>query len=181
MNGQHLSAMPASELAPRVTPALVAAGLAAEDELAARAEWYLGLLDLLKVRARTIDDIVRQARPYLRDDVEYDADAVAKTWKDREASRALLEATRSALASASSWDAPALERVLRGLAESSGVGAGKIFQSLRVALTGVTASPGIFDVLVLLGRDRSFARIDAAMQHLQHLQHLDVSRVTEKR
>jgi glutamyl-tRNA synthetase len=54
------------------------------------------------------------------------------------------------------------------------MGAGKIFQPLRVALTGVTASPGIFDVLVMIGRDTSMHRIDAALQHL------GVRRVTEK-
>src|SRR5256714_9141440 len=64
MNGQHLSLMAADALAPIVTPQLVSAGLTTEKELAARHEWYLALLDLLKVRARTTDDIVRQAVPY---------------------------------------------------------------------------------------------------------------------
>ena len=48
----------------------------------------------------------------------------------------------------------------------SGVGGGKIFQPLRVALTGLTVSPGIFDVLLYLGRDRSLGRIDAAVRYL---------------
>jgi glutamyl-tRNA synthetase len=66
------------------------------------------------------------------------------------------------------WTSDALEPELRRLAERIGVGAGKIFQPLRVALTGVAASPGIFDVLVLLGRDRSLARIDEALRRLAH-------------
>jgi glutamyl-tRNA synthetase len=167
MNGQHLSAMSASELAPRVTRAIVDAGIASAAALEEREEWYLGLLDLLKVRARTIDDIVRQARPYLSDELEYEEDAVAKTWKDRAATVDLLEATREALAAAPAWTAGALEEALRALAERRGIAAGKIFQPLRVALTGVTASPGIFDVLTALGHDRSIARIDAAVQHLR--------------
>ena len=58
-----------------------------------------------------------------------------------------------------------MERALRKLAEQLGFGetAGKIFQPLRVALTGHSTSPGIFDVLRLLGRSRSLARIDAAL------------------
>ena len=175
MNGQHLSRMTVIELAPRVTRALVAAGLAREEELVARGEWYSALIDLLKVRARTIDDIVRQARPYLLDDVEYDDDAVAKTWKDAAATSNLLSATRDALADAPTWDPTSLEDALRALAERKGIGAGKIFQPLRVALTGVTASPGIFDVLVLMGRNTSLQRIDAALQHLS------VRRITESR
>ena len=58
-----------------------------------------------------------------------------------------------------------LEEALRGLAETEGLGAGKVMQPLRVALVGVAASPGMFDVLQLLGRDRSLARIDAALAH----------------
>jgi glutamyl-tRNA synthetase len=166
MNGQHLSMMPAAELAPLITRGIVAAGLASEADLADRRSWYFSLIDLLKVRARTIDDIVRQAIPYLNDGIDYDSDAVAKTWKDAAASRDTLQATRDALAGAPAWEAQPLEDSLRSLAESRGTAAGKIFQPLRLALTGVTASPGIFDVLVMLGRERSLARIDAAVQFL---------------
>ena len=58
-----------------------------------------------------------------------------------------------------------MEDALRALAERLGFGekAGKIFQPLRVALTGLGVSPGIFDVLLMLGRERSLARIDAAV------------------
>ena len=56
-----------------------------------------------------------------------------------------------------------MEASLRGLAERRSTGAGKLFQPLRVALTGSAASPGIFDVLKLLGRERSLERIDAAV------------------
>jgi glutamyl-tRNA synthetase len=72
--------------------------LATEAELASRREWYLSLIDLLKVRARTIDDIVRQAEPYFGDEVSYDPDAVAKQWKDRGATAELLTAVRDRLA-----------------------------------------------------------------------------------
>ena len=166
MNGQHLSLMEASELAPRITSALVAAGLATSEDLARRASWYHTLIDLLKVRARTIDDIVRQAIPYFRQTVEYDESAVANAWKDRDAARAMLSATCDALDEATTWDAARLEERLRSLADSRGIGAGKVFQPLRVALTGSSASPGIFDVLVLLGRDRSLSRIRDALRHL---------------
>ena len=165
MNGQHLQLLPVADLVARVTPALVAAGLTTDADLAARQEWFLSLLDLLKVRARTVDDIVRQAAPYFADALSYDADAVAKQWKDGPATATLLRAVRDALASLQSWDPAAMEEALRRLAEDRGLGekAGKIFQPLRVALTGQTTSPGIFDVLSILGRDSSLARIDAAV------------------
>jgi glutamyl-tRNA synthetase len=161
MNGQHLSLMGAAELEPIVTPTIVAAGLATEEDLHKRHEWYLSLLDLLRVRARTIDDIVRQARPYFVDDIEYDPEAVAKQWRDGTAAADLLTLTGERLAALPEWNAAAMEETLRALAEERGITAGKIFQPLRVALTGLTVSPGIFDVLVMLGRERSLARIAA--------------------
>jgi glutamyl-tRNA synthetase len=59
-----------------------------------------------------------------------------------------------------------MEASLRQLAEQRGIGAGKLCQPLRVALTGSAASPGIFDVLVLLGRERSLARIDDSVTYI---------------
>jgi glutamyl-tRNA synthetase len=166
MNGQHMAMMSASELAPLITRGLVAAGVSADADLASRETWYFALIDLLKVRARTTDDLVRQAVPYLSETIDYDPDAVAKQWKDLVATRELLQATRDALAAVTEWDAAALEEALRAFAESRGVGAGKIFQPLRVALTGTSASPGIFDVLVMLGRERSLRRIDASVSYI---------------
>jgi glutamyl-tRNA synthetase len=165
MNGQHLSRVPAAELEPRLTPLLVSAGLATEALLRERRDWYLALLDLLRVRARTTDDIVRQATPYFRDEIEYDPEAVAKQWKNGQETADILQATRDRLA-ATAWEPAAMEDALRALAEEKGVSGGKIFQPLRVALTGLTVSPGIFDVLVMLGRDRSLQRLDAARNFL---------------
>jgi glutamyl-tRNA synthetase len=113
-----------------------------------------------------VDDIVRQAGPYFRETIEYDPDAVAKQWKDHAATAALLSDVRETLASLNQWDAAAMEEALRQLAERRGVAAGKIFQPLRVALTGLTVSPGIFDVLLMLGRERSMLRLEAADRQL---------------
>jgi glutamyl-tRNA synthetase len=167
MNGQHLSRIPLAELEPRVTPAIIAAGLATADELTARREWYHQLLELLRVRSRLIDDIVRQAEPYFRDTISYDPEAVAKQWKEPAVVLPLLAGTRETLAALGPWEPAPMEEALRALAESKGVAGGKIFQPLRVALTGLTVSPGIFDVMVMLGRERTLARIAQAEAHLQ--------------
>ncbi len=171
MNGQHLSLIPVEVLAAIITPMLEAAGLSTAAELTARSSWYHALLDLLKVRARTTDDIVRQAAPYFREEITYDAEATAKQWKDRPATADLLGAAGDALAALPAWEPVAMEEALRALAERLRFGdkAGKIFQPLRVALTGLGVSPGIFDVLVMLGRDRSLARIGSAVTRLRSM------------
>jgi glutamyl-tRNA synthetase len=167
MNGQHLSLLANEALEPLVIDALAEARLETREQLEARRSWLLSLIDLLKVRSRTIDDIVRQAIPYMAEHVSYDPDAIAKQWKDRAATVGLLSSVRNTLASVDTWEPPVLEEALRILAEQRGVGAGKLFQPLRVALTGLTVSAGIFDVLALLGRDRALARIDDAVKFLR--------------
>ena len=167
MNGQHLSRVPLEELEPRVTPAMIAAGLTTPGDVEARRDWYMSLLDLLRVRARTTDDIVRQAGPYFLDSIEYDAEAVAKNWKDRSTAADILDATGQALASSATWTAEELETTLRALAEKKGVAAGKVFQPLRVALTGLGVSPGIFEVLIMQGKDLALKRIGDAVYWLR--------------
>ena len=98
--------------------------------------------------------------------VALDPDAVAKQWKDPSTAELLSEA-RNSLANVGDWTAAPLEEAMRGVAESRGIGAGKLFQPLRVALTGSAVSPGIFDVLMLLGRERSLRRIDDALAQLR--------------
>ncbi len=167
MNGQHLSKRPLEEVLPRVTDALIRHEVATAERLAADPAWTARLVDQLRVRARTVEEIVTQARPYLIDALVYDEEAVTKTLlKDRAASADILSATRDALVNAPAWTAEALEPALRTLAESRGLTAGKIFTPLRVAVTGLSVSPGIFDVLTLIGRDRSLERLARTLDML---------------
>ena len=166
MNGQHLNMLPLADVEPLITPSMVAAGLATAEWFADNRAWYHALLDVLRPRSRTVDDVVRQAAPYFGDSVTLDPDAVAQQWKDP-ATPDLLSEARAALDAVSDWSAPPLEEALRGVTERRGLGAGKLFQPLRVALTGSAVSPGIFEVLVLLGRERSLHRLDDALRRLR--------------
>lgn len=167
MNGQHLARMPIADAAALLRGPLVAAGLSSDAWLDANEAWYHKLLELLRVRARLTDELVSQAKPYFTEDFPYEADAVAKQWKDPAAAQALLEACGETLRTLEPWDEATMEPAMRALAESKGVGAGKLLQPLRVALVGSAASPGIFEVMALLGRERTLARIARAVAHLQ--------------
>jgi glutamyl-tRNA synthetase len=162
MNGQHLMRMSAADILERVGVDLVVSGCATEAALQERRDWYHRLIELLKVRSRTLDDLVRQAIPYCTEEWEYDPAALAKHLGDGEATIDLLAALRVRLETAE-WEPSALEESLRSLAAERGVGAGKLLQPLRVAVTGQSATPGMFDVLDLLGRQRVLARLDRAM------------------
>jgi glutamyl-tRNA synthetase len=166
MNGQHLAHIPIDELAAVVAPLIERAGLDTVAHLRERHTWFCGVLELLRIRARLTDEIVAQAKPFFVELVEYDAEAVSKQWRDAATTADILQATHARLASIDTWEPAAMEEALRKLAEEKGISGGKIFQPLRVALTGLTVSPGIFDVLQFVGRDRSLARIAAAVSYL---------------
>ena len=165
MNGQHLSRIASEKLLPIVKKALEKESLlSGPASVQPSDEWLAHLVDLLKIRSRTVLDIVRLARPYLTREITYGPEA-EKQWKDKDAD--VLAATREGLASTKDWSPAALEESLRQLAESLGISSGAVFQPLRVALTGQTVSPGIVDVLQTLGRERSLARIDAAIRYIR--------------
>ncbi len=169
MNGQHLAKMPIGEVETLVAPLFEKAGLATVAELAAKRDWFHHLLEQLRVRSRLVDEIVAQAAPYFAETVTYDPDAVAKQWKDPAAVLSFMTAMRESLETHAGWDPLMLEELMRKLAEEKGVGAGKLLQPLRIALVGIPASPGIFDVMLILGRNRTIARIAAAERRLQEL------------
>ncbi len=75
-----------------------------------------------------------------------------------------LARAREALAEVEPFDAAGVEAALRGVVEELGVKPKEVFQPVRVALTGGTVSPGIFESVALLGRDEALARIDAALE-----------------
>ncbi|HVH13417.1 MAG TPA: glutamate--tRNA ligase, partial [Longimicrobium sp.] len=165
MNGRYLEKKAAEELLPLVAPLMIEAGMITEAEVATERDWLLHLLELLKVRARKIEEIRDQARIFFGDAVEYDPDSVAKQWKDPATADRLL-AVRNALEGLEPWTVESIEAGLRAAAEGLGVGFGKVAQPLRVALTGSAASPGIDHVVFLLGRARALARIDRARERI---------------
>jgi glutamyl-tRNA synthetase len=167
MNGQHITRMSGADLLDLVADRLVAAGLTTQEEIDARRTWFEGLMDLLKPRARTLDGFAPQARGYLLPRVEYEAAAVEKHFRDREAAVGNLTTVRDVLAGLPSWSPEAVETALRGAAEAAGAGFGKLVQPLRLALTGTSVSPGIDVVVAHMGRDLVMHRIDDAIAHLE--------------
>lgn len=166
LNGQHLSRIEANALAPLVLERLHADNVAVPADVSADQPWLHRLIDLLKVRARSIDDIALQAVPYFRDTIEYAPAAVEKHWKHPDVVAEQLSALRGDWAAIHRWDEAVLEQTLRSRAELLQVGAGKLIHPLRVAVTGEAVSPGIFEVVQVLGRSRTLQRLDTAIERL---------------
>ncbi|MCC7415905.1 MAG: glutamate--tRNA ligase [Acidobacteria bacterium] len=162
-NQQHIMRLPAGDLLGRIQPGLVDAGLwdAAFD--GPRHAWIERVVDLLKPRAKRLTDFVPQMRPFIVASVDRDPSAVAKYLADP-AIRSHLADWRDELASIAPFDAAAIETALRARADRLAIKPAALIHATRVAVTGSAASPGIFDVLELDGRDRVLARIDDALR-----------------
>jgi glutamyl-tRNA synthetase len=162
-SAQHIARMDGDMLATRLEPLLRAAGLWRDPFGSGEGRAWLGrLIDLLRPRAKRLTDFVEKGRPFVADALEYDAEATAKHLASDEA-RGHLSAVREMCAATDPFTAAALEPALRALASARGAKAGVLIHPTRVAVTGRAESPGIFEVLELVGRDRVLARVDAAL------------------
>ena len=121
-----------------------------------RPQW-LAVMPSLKERAKTLIDIIDGGR-FLWADRPIQLDEKAEGLLNADA-RALLSAVAAELAAVEPWTTEATERAVRGFAERHGAKLGAVAQPLRAALTGRTTSPGIFEVLTVLGKSESLARL----------------------
>lgn len=158
MNGEYLRAMPPDDLAPIVGDQLKRFNLWRDEYSTNEREWFARTIDLLRARYRTTQDFATLGRPYFSDDFEYEPDAVKKNLKD-ERLKVLLPGLADRLASIDDFTHEATESALRAYAEEQAVKAGLLINAARTALTGQTVGPGMFDILVTLGRQRSIERL----------------------
>jgi len=161
-NQQHISRLTADEIIERIRPDLERAGLWHGDFAASRHAWMTRVIELLKPRAHKLADFIPQLQPFVADRVERDPAAAAKHLAGAEIA-SHLAAWRDILRDLAPFDAATLETALRKLAEERGVKAGVLIHATRVAVVGQVVSPGIFDVLELVGREHVVARLSEAI------------------
>jgi glutamyl-tRNA synthetase len=142
-----------------------------DDELIARLglegdrAWLSRVLALLRPRCKKLTDFPDQLKPFFVDPAEYDAEGLKKHLSTPDMVDHL-KALRDAFAVIPDWTEVALEKCLRELAEARSAKAGALIHGTRLAMTGRMVSPGLFEMLVLLGRDRVLARLNRFLQQL---------------
>ncbi len=155
MNGQYLSMTPAEQLYPLVSPQLEQLGLNGNQDAVLKA------IAAVKTRSRTTLDVAKQVAVRLDPRfVELDEKAKKEIAKDPAGYQASLEASLAVLQDAE-WTPETLEKELRALAEQKGVPAGKIFQPIRIALTGGTVSEPVNELLYVIGKEAALKRLQA--------------------
>ena len=155
VNAQHLKMTDDATLAAALLPYLARTG-APERPI----EYLRRVVVLLRERAHTLVELAQQAQIFVSDDVRYDAQAVAKFLGETE--RRHVDTVRVELEALESWETATIEAVFHRVIEHAGLKLGKLAQPVRVALTGGTVSPGIFEVCAILGKERTLARLAAA-------------------
>lgn len=154
INGHYLREADDARLASLVAPLLRASPGEGDQDLLTRA------MPVLKVRAKSTLDLADSAA-FLFAARPLDLDEAAARLLD-DAGIALVAEVGTALADVD-WTAEAIENAVRAVADTASLGLGKVAQPLRAALTGRTTSPGIFDVVLLLGREATLGRLDDAI------------------
>jgi glutamyl-tRNA synthetase len=158
-NHQHLLRLDDAELIARLMPLFDAAGFLTND-----LAWLARVLALLRPRAKKLTEFVDQIRPFFVEPAAYDAEGVQKHLSAPDTA-AHLRALRDAWLRAE-WTEAALEKALRDLAAEKAVKAGPLIHGTRIAMTGRMVSPGLFEMLVLLGQETVTRRLDRLTQTL---------------
>ena len=157
-NAQYIARLPHDKLLEYLKPEYKKAELWRDSFEKEDRNWFQSLVDLYRPRAKVLQDFPRQSRMFLIDQVEFDPAAVEKFLKDENV-RGYLRTLGDRLAALPEFDHHNIESGVRGLATELGIKAGVLMNAARVALTGQTVAPGLFDVMVLLGREKTVSRL----------------------
>lgn len=165
LNGQYLSSLPLREIADASVPFFKKAGLIDDNYLPAHQEYFDHLVDVVRVRVKTLEEVADASAYFFKDVESYDEKGAAKFFKPEAAE--LLQKCYDALVALEVFDLKTTEDAYNKLAEDLGLSLGKVIHPTRLALTGRTFSPGMFDVMVLLGKEKTLARLQQAIAYIK--------------
>jgi glutamyl-tRNA synthetase len=163
LNGQYIIKSSSKKLADLVMPFLVKEKIIDEGQ-EIEMEWLCRAIDTLKERSKTLIELAKSLRYYIAEEVEYDEKAKSKFLNEK--SRDLLTELKDGLESLDQFSESAIEQLFRAIVEKYDIKLGKLAQPVRVALTGGTQSPGIFEVIDVIGRDKTIKRIKSAIDSI---------------
>ena len=157
LNAHYIKERPLPQFAQEVRPFIEQKGYTLNSDSA----WLEKMVATLQPRAKTLVELVDTARFYLTNDIAMDPKARAKFLTPN--IQPVLSILRERLAELQTWELTAIQGAFEKVMGESHLALGKIAQPVRVSLTGGTASPGIFEVMEVLGRDCTLSRLDQAL------------------
>jgi glutamyl-tRNA synthetase len=160
LNGDHIQAAAPEDLAPRLLPFLQAKGGHVAND-----DYLVGIIPALQPRSKTLQELADQAGFYYKDEIVFEEAAAKKFLKGNVL--APLKDLNMRLTDLDDYSEKALEGVFAAILEEYGIKLGKIAQPVRVALTGTSVSPGIFEVMAALGKTRVLPRLQKAIEFIE--------------
>jgi len=160
LNSHYIMNSASEKLAELVIPFLITQGIIGKSQ-SLNKEWLSKAITPLKERSKTLTELANSLRYYIADDVEYNEKVKAKFLN--EGSRDILIELKDKLMVIRDFSAEEIEKVFRAIIEKHNVKLGNLAQPVRVAITGSTESPGIFEVLEIMGKEKTLKRLEKAI------------------
>ncbi|NNL75346.1 MAG: glutamate--tRNA ligase, partial [Desulfobacterales bacterium] len=160
LNAEHIMATTPKNLIAPLRPFLKKANIEIEED-----DYILNVIETLQPRSKTLEDMAQQALFYYREDISFEEKAAKKFLKSTALEPLRLLTVK--LEALENYTQENLENVFREMMEQTGLKLGKIAQPVRVALTGKTASPGIFEIIAILGKERVVPRLNKAIRYIE--------------
>jgi glutamyl-tRNA synthetase len=167
MNGVFLRELSQDELMRKVMPFLES-GLPETVKRPVSEEYVSRLVPLIRERINTLAEAAKYADFFFFDELDYEALSLIGKKMTAGTTLEALKAAQKKLSALENFDHGSLEGTLRPLAEELGLKTGQLFSPLRVAITGRTAAPPLFETMVVLGRDRCLQRLRVAVKRLEY-------------
>ena len=161
LNSQYIINSKPEELAELVMPFLVKAEIIDEGQALDKA-WLSRAIVTLQERAKTLIELANSLRYYISEDIEYIEKAKVKFLNEK--SRELLGELKDALSSVADFSMQEIEKVFHDMVEKHGIKLGALAQPVRVAITGGTESPGIYELLEIVGKEKTISRLEKAIK-----------------
>jgi glutamyl-tRNA synthetase len=156
LNEHYIKSTPPEELVPHLEPHLIKTGVLEKDHGLSLQE-IARVIPCLNERAKTLVEMAEKSAFFFKKDVEFDEKARSKFLTEE--ARPLLEKVIAGFSTLDDFSAESIESLFKKIVEEEGMKLGKLAQPVRVALTGTTVSPGIYDVILLLGKEETLKRL----------------------
>ena len=160
LNADHIMALDPAQLVDPLAPFLLKHGFGIENR-----SFVEKVIQTLQPRSKTLADMAGAALFYFQDDIEYEDKAARKFLKP--SALEPLQQLQAEMESIDAFTEKNLEQAFKNVMSATGLKLGKIAQPVRVALTGRTASPGIFEVTEIVGKEKVMSRLEKAIEYVE--------------
>jgi glutamyl-tRNA synthetase len=168
MNGEYIRSYDNEKLLDLVLPFLIQENLITEEMVSQKRDWLLRFVSLLKERCKTLKDFAKKGKYFFAFDYQYESAAVNKHFNSTEAAERL-NTFADCLSNLNEFEKEKIEEVLRKLTDELQIKPSVLIHTVRLATTGVTGGPPLFDLLEFLGKEEVVKRIKRAVEFIHKM------------